>query len=524
MAMPDVYENRNRKVGQWRRFQGTGKRIIIPAPERQKKPAAFLVREKQDFDEKKERGKNCPFCANKLNRGLRRRKNPEELKGALVEDEANGTKWLGESNPELLESVTNKKWKTCIIKNINPVLRMTYAADFKQGEEHPYIFAGGLGICDIIIESQVHSKPLGVLDEDVCKNVIQTYLCRFKDLQDPYLFSWGSIPGNDNEKLLRFLKDDLDIDWAENAEIRKSNDDMIINISKDENSAEIMIDEKKKKATLKISDNRIHELTVKEVEGKLSIYRYPSLKYISIFHNHRREAGATIPHSHSQIFATPFVPTHIEKEIENASFIAIAPFASGSPFEIWVLPKEHNPSFNAISEDEIGELADILTWVLGRLYICVDDPGYNFVISTLPSEFIAQAHYWHWHIRIETQGLVIPAGYEMASQVRINPLPPEKAAKFLKNMGNLFKPEIGNIFQRKPEDVENVLSIIKREFEREKSDDKKKLKLSDDDKAILRTAAKAFMFSEYYIERNKTYDKLTEEEKRILNRAKSWAT
>jgi hypothetical protein len=188
------------------------------------------------------------------------------------------------------------------------------------------------------------------------------------------------------------------------------------------------------------------------------------------------------------------------------------------------LPKEHNPSFNAISEDEIGELADILTWVLGRLYICVDDPGYNFVISTLPSEFIAQAHYWHWHIRIETQGLVIPAGYEMASQVRINPLPPEKAAKFLKNMGNLFKPEIGNIFQRKPEDVENVLSIIKREFEREKSDDKKKLKLSDDDKAILRTAAKAFMFSEYYIERNKTYDKLTEEEKRILNRAKSWAT
>ncbi len=69
-----------------------------------------------------------------------------------------------------------------------------------------------------------------------------------------------------------------------------------------------------------------------------------------------------------------------------------------------------------------------------------------------------------------------------------------------------------------------MLSIIKREFEREKSDDKKKLKLSDDDKAILRTAAKAFMFSEYYIERNKTYDKLTEEEKRILNRAKSWAT
>ncbi len=85
---------------------------------------------------------------------------------------------------------------------------------------------------------------------------------------------------------------------------------------------------------------------------------------------------------------------------------------------------------------------------------------------------------------------------------------------------------MGNIFQRKPEDIENVLSIIKREFDEEegKSDDKKKLKLSDDDKAILRTAAKAFMYSEYYIEKNKTYDELTKEEKTILDRAISWAT
>ena len=120
--MPEVHETENRKVGQWRRFLGTGKWVIIPTSRRQKKPAAFLVREKQDFDETKKRKENCPFCTDNLNEGLIRDKNPEELKGALVEDEANGTKWLGESNPELLESVTNKKWKTCIIKNINPVL------------------------------------------------------------------------------------------------------------------------------------------------------------------------------------------------------------------------------------------------------------------------------------------------------------------------------------------------------------------------------------------------------------------
>jgi hypothetical protein len=55
-------------------------------------------------------------------------------------------------------------------------------------------------------------------------------------LEKSYLFSWDSVPGGDNEKLIRSFRDDFDIDWAENAEIRKSNDGMTINISKDENS------------------------------------------------------------------------------------------------------------------------------------------------------------------------------------------------------------------------------------------------------------------------------------------------
>ena len=87
-----------------------------------------------------------------------------------------------------------------------------------------------------------------------------------------YLFSWENVPGNDSEKLLRFLRDDLDIVWAENTEICKSHGDKAIRISKDENSAEIIIDEKKEKATLKIGDGRTHDLTVKKESGKLNIY------------------------------------------------------------------------------------------------------------------------------------------------------------------------------------------------------------------------------------------------------------
>jgi hypothetical protein len=88
-----------------------------------------------------------------------------------------------------------------------------------------------------------------------------------------YFFSWDNVPGNDSEKLLRFLRDDLDIVWAENTEIRKYKGDKAIRICKDENSAEIIIDEKKEKATLKIGDGRTHDLTVKKENGKLNIYK-----------------------------------------------------------------------------------------------------------------------------------------------------------------------------------------------------------------------------------------------------------
>ena len=86
------------------------------------------------------------------------------------------------------------------------------------------------------------------------------------------MFSWNNVPGDDNERLLRFLRDDFAIGWAKNAEISKLNDDKTIRISNGNNSAEIMADEKKEKATLKISDGSALDLKVKNEDGKLNIY------------------------------------------------------------------------------------------------------------------------------------------------------------------------------------------------------------------------------------------------------------
>jgi hypothetical protein len=95
----------------------------------------------------------------------------------------------------------------------------------------------------------------------------EKFIVRKED--DVYLFSWDNVSRNDNETLIRFLRDDLDMGWVENAEINKSDDGKTIFITKDENSAEIKIDEKEGKAPLKIGN---YDLKVKKENGKLNIY------------------------------------------------------------------------------------------------------------------------------------------------------------------------------------------------------------------------------------------------------------
>jgi len=94
-----------------------------------------------------------------------------------------------------------------------------------------------------------------------------------RDDEKLYLFNWDNVPGSESEKLQRFLIDDCDIDWAEEAEINKINDNKIIQIRKDENIAQIILDEKKEKASLEINNDRNLNLMVKRKNGKLNVYK-----------------------------------------------------------------------------------------------------------------------------------------------------------------------------------------------------------------------------------------------------------
>ena len=92
-----------------------------------------------------------------------------------------------------------------------------------------------------------------------------------------FLFSWENLPetDDDKERLQKFLKDDLDIGWVQDVEIKKRDENKTIVISKDNDSVKITIDEQEEKATLKISDDKSIDLKVKKKGGKLYFIEFP---------------------------------------------------------------------------------------------------------------------------------------------------------------------------------------------------------------------------------------------------------
>lgn len=187
----------------------------------------------------------------------------------------------------------------------------------------------------------------------------------------------------------------------------------------------------------------------------------PGIKAVIVFRNHGRRAGASLVHPHSQTIAVGMVPPRLsemtawarsyyaregrcatcdelEREIADGSriveaterFLVVVPFAAAAPFELWILPRRHQPSFAESDEDELAELGYVLRRVLYRLKLALDDPPYNYAIEAGATED-ADTPFMHWRLRIAPD-LVTPGGFELSAGLPINPSRPEEDAEILR--------------------------------------------------------------------------------------------
>jgi UDPglucose--hexose-1-phosphate uridylyltransferase len=177
--------------------------------------------------------------------------------------------------------------------------------------------------------------------------------------------------------------------------------------------------------------------------------------YLQLIVNEGGSAGASLEHTHAQLYALPFVPAAIARERERVGAYGertagggllsdvlveevrrrdrlvaiddeaalICPWASRSPFELRVVPRSQSARFE---EDEGG--GTMIRTALRALAALFDGPPeLNLWIRTAPRG----AEQFHWHVDIAPR-LTVKAGFELGTGVDINVYPPERAASDLR--------------------------------------------------------------------------------------------
>lgn len=217
-------------------------------------------------------------------------------------------------------------------------------------------------------------------------------------------------------------------------------------------------------------DRDITFMSEEEVRDVLATYlsRYQALmseaavRSVIVFRNHKSVAGASLQHPHSQAIALYTVPPHVRAReaamltyyqreehcllcemiaherndgsrvvSENEAFVTTVPFAASTPCEMWLLPTRHQADFGGLRGDEVKLLAIALRSALIRLGGALNDPPYNYVIDTAAKDGSGAPHL-HWCLRIVPQ-LTRPAGFELGSDLSINPSLPEEDAAMLRS-------------------------------------------------------------------------------------------
>lgn len=183
----------------------------------------------------------------------------------------------------------------------------------------------------------------------------------------------------------------------------------------------------------------------------------PGIRYTQAIVNHGRESGASLAHPHGQLLGMPFVPGEILDEerafgrfhggcilcatveaelVEGTRIVSaddhcvvVSPFWAGSPFELLIIPRQHDVRLQDAGHDALEGVGRSLRNAIQTLNAHLGDVAFNLVAHTAPHQHSGP---FHWHLHIWPK-LVTVAGFERGTGVMINIVPPEEAAAHLRD-------------------------------------------------------------------------------------------
>jgi UDPglucose--hexose-1-phosphate uridylyltransferase len=203
------------------------------------------------------------------------------------------------------------------------------------------------------------------------------------------------------------------------------------------------------------------ELRPDQVETAMTVWRermraHAGASYVHIIVNEGKEAGASLPHTHAQLYALPFVPAAVARERERFTAysnrmggrnlledlvqeevrrrervvaiddeaVALCPFGARVPFHLQLVPRRPAARFSddgPLGARLLHETLNRLAAVLGSL------PPLNMWVRTAPRD----AERFCWRIELLPR-LAQLAGLEIGTGVHLNVLAPEDAAERLR--------------------------------------------------------------------------------------------
>lgn len=219
-----------------------------------------------------------------------------------------------------------------------------------------------------------------------------------------------------------------------------------------------------------LSEESISEIFWTYRERILDLKMDTRFRYILVHKNYGEAVGPTSGHSYSFVIGLPITPKRIKDEllcakeyysykerclycdiirqeltdnerivVEDGKFVALTPFASSRPFEVWVMPQQHETFFE--KSTDLRPLARLIKNILTRIRKLLNEPDYIMAIHSGPNINAGRRRgYWqslekdyHWHIEIMPR-LRTYSSFEASSGFPINSVPPERAAALLKEI------------------------------------------------------------------------------------------
>ena len=141
--------------------------------------------------------------------------------------------------------------------------------------------------------------------------------------------------------------------------------------------------------------------------------------------NEGREAGASLPHSHSQLVWLPEPPAlrsrpRAETILERSGLVAASPWASRVPYETVIAPSE--PNGDALASPYLASALKLLAELVRRLQRLEGRVPLNAWIDRSESD---------WNLVLFPR-LSVLAGLELGAGIHVNTLAPEEAAERLR--------------------------------------------------------------------------------------------